>query len=155
MNFRDRAVMIIATGFGIGYIPYAPGTFGSLLGLWICYVLADLNIWAVVGWTISLVIVAVWVADAAEEKMAQKDPGSIVIDEIAGMVVTLIGIPFSISTAVAAFILFRIFDIAKPFPIRLIDQKLSGGFGVVMDDILAGIYGNLSLRLLLLIQSRL
>jgi phosphatidylglycerophosphatase A len=83
--------------------------------------------------------------------LKKKDPGCIVIDEIAGIMVTFIGLPFNITTAVPGFLIFRLFDILKPFPIRYIERKLSGGAGVVLDDVAAGIYSNLSLRVVILL----
>jgi len=92
---------------------------------------------------------AVIVADAAEKLLNEKDPGSIVIDEIAGMMVTLAGLPFNGVTVVSGFIIFRILDITKPFPIRAIERRLNGGTGVVLDDLAAGVMGNILLRLIL------
>lgn len=93
--------------------------------------------------------VAVFVADAAEKLLSAKDPGSIVIDEIAGMMVTLAGLPFNAVVVVSGLIIFRILDITKPFPIRAIERRLNGGTGVVMDDLVAGVMGNILLRLVL------
>ena len=155
MNFRDRAVMFCATGGGIGYAPIAPGTFGSFAGLLICFGLSRFSVWTALGLTVALILFAIWIAHEAEKALKQKDPGRIIIDEIAGMAVTLIGIPFTITNAAMAFILFRVYDIAKPFPIRLVDRKVPGGLGVVLDDVVAGVFGNLSLRLLLFIYTRL
>ena len=152
MKFRNKAVIFFATGGWIGHIPLAPGTFGSLVGLGVCFGLAQLSpLGSIVG-SIIIVLFAIWMADEAEKLLAQKDPGKIVIDEIAGMAVTIIGIPFSVTNAAIAFLFFRIYDIAKPFPIRLLERKLRGGLGVVMDDVLAGVFANLTLRLLLLIR---
>jgi phosphatidylglycerophosphatase A len=92
------------------------------------------------------IIFAVCIADAAEKILKQNDPGCIVIDEIAGMMVTLIGLPVSPITLVSGFIIFRILDILKPFPIRNIDKRIPGGLGVVADDVAAGIIANLLLR---------
>jgi len=78
-----------------------------------------------------------------------KDPSSIVIDEIAGMTVTLLGIPLTPFSLILGFLVFRAFDILKPFPIRLLDQKVPGGAGIVLDDVMAGIYGNLLIRIVL------
>jgi len=92
---------------------------------------------------------AVWIADVAAKTLKRKDPGCIVIDEIAGMVVTLIGLPFNLTTAVTGFILFRILDILKPYPIRILDKRVSGGLGIVADDVAAGIFANALMRILL------
>ena len=151
MQFRDKAVMFLATGGFVGHIPVAPGTFGSLLGLPLCYVLARMPLpWAIVG-AVGLIVVAIWIAQRAEVITRQKDPGKIVIDEIAGMVVTLIGIPFHLTSMVIGFLTFRALDIVKPFPIRSLERKISGGAGVVLDDVAAGIYANILVRLALYI----
>jgi phosphatidylglycerophosphatase A len=90
---------------------------------------------------------AIAIASAAEKILKRKDPGQIVIDEIAGLMVTLAGLPFNLKTALAGFIIFRVFDILKPFPIRMLERRVGGGSGVVLDDVLAGVYGNLIIRL--------
>ena len=151
MKFCARVVLLLATGFFIGYVPGAPGTFGTLLGLPICYLLSGFQI------GLSVIIVAVFIglsvalASAAEKILSQKDPAQIVIDEIAGILVTFVGIPFNLQTAVLGFIIFRVFDILKPPPIRWLDATVSGGSGVVVDDVVAGIYANLILRLIIFI----
>jgi phosphatidylglycerophosphatase A len=96
--------------------------------------------------TLFFIFFAVYIADVAEKILKQNDPGRIVIDEIAGMMVTLTGLPFNPTTIVFGFILFRILDILKPFPIRYLDKRISGGLGVVADDVAAGIIANLLLR---------
>jgi phosphatidylglycerophosphatase A len=90
-----------------------------------------------------------WIAHAAENILKAKDPGCIVIDEIAGMILTLTGLPFNMMTIILGFVLFRALDIWKPYPIRFLERNLSGGVGVVMDDVAAGILSNLVLRILL------
>jgi phosphatidylglycerophosphatase A len=97
--------------------------------------------------TIALILCAVWVAGEVEHQLKTKDPGCIVIDEVAGMMVTLLGLPVTMTTAVAGFFLFRLFDIIKPPPARQLDRHLGGGWGIVMDDIAAGIMANIVLRL--------
>jgi phosphatidylglycerophosphatase A len=95
------------------------------------------------------IVFAVWIANDAEKLLKKKDPGCIVIDEIAGMAVTLFGLPFNLTTALIGFIIFRILDISKPFPIRALDKRVAGGVGIVIDDVAAGIFANLLLRLIL------
>lgn len=151
MQFRDKAVMFLATGGFVGNIPIAPGTFGSLLGLPLCYAFAKIHLPLAILGVISLVAVAIWIAQLAETITRQKDPGKIVIDEIAGMVVTLLGIPFHLTSVVIGFVIFRGLDILKPFPIRTLESRVSGGAGVVIDDVAAGIYGNIIVRLILYI----
>jgi phosphatidylglycerophosphatase A len=147
MKFRERAVIFLATGFFIGSVPFAPGTFGSIIGLPIVFLLSRLNLLLSVSYILLFIFFAIGIASAAEKILKQKDPAKIVIDEIAGLMVTFAGLPFNLKTAIAGFIIFRAFDILKPFPIRTLENKVSGGSGVVLDDVLAGIYANLILRL--------
>lgn len=150
MNFREKTVTIFATGFFIGNMPVAPGTFGTVLGLPLCFLMSGLDLSFAVLLSITFVLFAIWIAHDAEIILKKKDPGCIVIDEIAGIVVTFLGLPFNIKTVLAGFLIFRLFDIFKPFPIRYLERKLSGGAGVVLDDVAAGIYSNLSLRVVLI-----
>jgi phosphatidylglycerophosphatase A len=151
MNFSEKAAVFLATGFYVGNIPFAPGTFGSLIGLPLCFLLAGVQLSAAIIAALLIIGLAIWTANVAARTLKRKDPGCIVIDEIAGMVVTLIGLPFNFTTAVTGFILFRILDILKPFPIRILDKQVSGGLGIVADDVVAGIFANILLRILLLV----
>lgn len=154
MNFREKAVLFLATGFYVGNIPPAPGTLGSLIGLALCFLLAGIQLPPAIILAVLFIGFAVWIAHAAEKTLKKKDPGCIVIDEVAGMVVTLIGLPFNLTTAVIGFIIFRILDILKPFPIRTLDKRLAGGIGIVADDVVAGIFANVILRVLLYISDK-
>ncbi len=154
MNFREKAVLFLATGFYVGNIPPAPGTLGSLIGLPLCFLLAGIQLPPAIILAVLFIGFAVWIAHAAEKTLKKKDPGCIVIDEVAGMVVTLIGLPFNLTTAVIGFIIFRILDILKPFPIRILDKRLAGGIGIVADDVVAGIFANIILRVLLYISDK-
>jgi phosphatidylglycerophosphatase A len=147
MKFSDKAVLFLATGFNIGKIPFAPGTFGSIPGLVLGFALAGLTLPLAAVCLVLFIAMAVGIAAKAEKLLKQKDPGCIVIDEIAGMAVTLIGLPFNLTTALIGFIIFRILDISKPFPIRAMDKRVSGGVGIVIDDVAAGIIANLLLRM--------
>ena len=147
MKLRERAVLFVATGFFVGNLPFAPGTFGSLIGLPLCFLLSRLDLLKSLICILIFILFAMGIASAAEKIIKQRDPGQIVIDEIAGLMVTLAGLPFNLKTALAGFIIFRVFDILKPFPIRMIDRSVGGGSGIVLDDVVAGIYGNLIIRL--------
>jgi len=151
MNLREEAVVFLATGFYVGNVRFAPGTFGSLIGLPLCFVLSGIKLPPALALTLLFILFAVWIAHAAEKKLKKADPGCIVIDEIAGMVVTLIGLPFNLTTAVIGFIIFRILDILKPLPIRTLDKRLSGGIGIVADDVVAGIFANFLVRIIIYI----
>ncbi|MDL1969090.1 MAG: phosphatidylglycerophosphatase A [Deltaproteobacteria bacterium] len=149
MNFRNKSVMMLATGCFTGYIPFAPGTFGSLVGLPFCFLLSKTKLSVAVLFILIFIFFAIWISSKAEKILKQNDPGCIVIDEIAGIMVALLGLPFNITSAVAGFAAFRFFDILKPFPIRFVEKKIAGGTGIVLDDLIAGVYSNIILRLLL------
>jgi phosphatidylglycerophosphatase A len=149
MHFREKAAIFLATGCFVGNIPFAPGTFGSLLGIPLCFVLSKINFLFASLCIIGFIVFAIWTAQRAEKILQKSDPGNIVIDEIAGMTVALIGLPFNLRSVVIGFIIFRAFDIFKPYPIRRMERRLSGGVGVVLDDVVAGLYSNLVLRLVL------
>ncbi len=144
----NRLVLFLASGFYSGYAPHAPGTAGTLVGIALYILLSPLSLKLYGILTLSILFLGVWVSDRVEAIRGEKDSSLIVIDEIAGFLVTMFGLPFHGLTVAAGFVLFRIFDIAKPFPIGMIDRRLPGGWGVMLDDIAAGIYANLVLRLL-------
>jgi len=138
----DRLIMFIATGAGSGYLPKAPGTWGTLLALPIHFAALKLGIGnqgyaALLG---TVFIIAVITAGGAEKIMDFKDPGIVVIDEIIGMLIGLFGIPADIFLYAAGFFIFRAFDIFKPFPISWFDRNINGGLGIVMDDVVAGLF---------------
>jgi len=143
-----RLFMLLATGFNIGYLPVAPGTWGSLLALPLHYFLSRLQPVAYGCSLLIVILLAVASAGAAEKILDRKDPGVVVIDEVAGMLVSMIGAPPTILGYGAGFLLFRFFDIVKPFPVRWADRHLNGGIGIVMDDLLAGLYALLCQQLL-------
>lgn len=150
MNLKEKTVLFFATGFFSGRLPYMPGTFGTVLGLPVAFLLAKATAFTAAVWIVVFVAAAVWISHQARQALKVDDPACIVVDEIAGYLVTLWGIPFNPVSAAAGFVLFRFFDIVKPFPIRWLEKKVPGGAGIVADDILAGIFANLLLRILLL-----
>ena len=138
-------IRIAATGLGSGLSPLAPGTAGTLVGVLVYLVFSRL-VWPVyLISAVTFAFFAVYVSQEAERIYHEKDPGRIVIDEIAGFQVTMFLIAPTFWSIVAGFILFRIFDIIKPFPIRLCERRFPGGYGVVGDDIAAGVYANIIL----------
>ncbi|MEW6221277.1 MAG: phosphatidylglycerophosphatase A [Thermodesulfobacteriota bacterium] len=149
-------IMAIATGGYAGYLPGMPGTWGSLVGLGLFILAASLLPAGVLPWLLAGVIaVAVAAAGSAEKILDRRDPSVVVIDEIAGMLVTLAGQPNEPLFWLAGFVLFRLFDITKPFPIRWVDRVVQGGLGIVGDDLVAGLFANLSLGLLALVVGHL
>jgi|SRR3989338_806142 len=136
----------MATGLGLGYLPFAPGTWGSLLGILLAYGLSFLSLPIASLTLIAFIFFAIWCATHAETYFKKKDASQIVIDEVCGMAISLFCIPFTLQNIFIAFLLFRLFDIVKPFPARLFEQKLKGGYGIVLDDVMAGIYANVMLQ---------
>ena len=129
----------LATGFFIGRVPVAPGTFGTLLGVPLFYFLADthLYLWGVV--VLVVAAVAIGVCHLQERYSKEHDPGRIVIDEVAGYLVATWALPWNLSMVFLSFLLFRILDAAKPWPIGWVDRNVKGGFGTVADDLVAGL----------------
>ncbi len=140
----------IATLWFVGYLPYAPGTWGTLAGLFFVFI-AHLQPLTHIAAIIIVLVVGAVSATAAEKVIGHQDSGHIVIDEFAGFLVSVFLVPQTPVYLVTAFILFRIFDILKPFPIAKLESALSGGIGVVADDVMAGIYANLLLHLLMVL----
>jgi len=143
----DRLFMTIATGFGAGYLPKAPGTWGSLLALPLHFFLRQLAPGHYALALGGIFFLAVITAGQAEKILDRKDPGVVVIDEVIGMLITLIGAPNNPLIWLLGFGLFRFFDIFKPYPIRIIDQRINGGMGIVLDDVLAGMYSLIVLQI--------
>jgi len=145
----EKCVVMLATGCYAGYIPIASGTFGTLIAIPLCYLVSRLDPLQAILLLGLFTGFAVWMSGEAEELFNSKDSSLIVIDEMAGFLVTLFLIPWSVKSVVIGFFLFRLLDIAKPFPIRRIERKVRGGWGVVGDDLLAGIYANVILRVIM------
>ena len=140
--------MIIATGFYSGNLPKAPGTWGSLVGLLLFFILHALSLPAYLAVVAGLFVIGSFAAGEAEKILDNSDPGVVVIDEIVGMLITMIAVPATPLFMILGFALFRIFDIWKPFPVGFVDQRFHGGLGIMLDDVVAGIYSLLILQLL-------
>jgi phosphatidylglycerophosphatase A len=141
--------MAIATGLYSGYLPKAPGTWGSLVGLLLFFLLHTLSLPVYLAIIAGLFVVGTFAAGEAEKILDNRDPGVVVIDEIVGILIALIAVPVTPLTMALGFVLFRIFDIAKPFPVNFFDQRFHGGLGIMLDDIVAGVYSLIILQLLL------
>jgi phosphatidylglycerophosphatase A len=146
-------VLFIAQGVFSGRVPFAPGTAGSLIGVLLWWFLRELTLPWYAAVCAALVVIGTRAAGRAEIILGQKDSPSIVIDEITGFLVAMFLIPPGWGTLAAGFALFRFFDIAKPWPIRRL-QEIPGGAGVMADDIVAGIYVNLLLQILAALPGR-
>ena len=142
-----KLILFAATCAGVGYSPVAPGTAGSVVGLAVYAALTPLPTALYVAVLGVLSAAAAWIAGRAERLLESQDDGRIVIDEIAGMLASLAFLPARVDVALAGFVLFRLFDVWKPPPVRRA-ERLPGGVGVVMDDLVAGVYANLAGQLL-------
>ena len=134
-------VHFLALGFGSGLAAKMPGTFGTLAALPLVVVLshyASFSVYLLV--TILVSIVGIWICGKTAEDMGVHDDSSIVWDEVAGMLLTMLAVPLSWQTLLLGFVLFRLFDILKPWPISYLDKHVHGGFGIMIDDVLAGLF---------------
>jgi phosphatidylglycerophosphatase A len=141
---------LIATGIGSGYSPYVPGTVGSLLALLI-FILFPLSSFIWLGISTAIFIIGIW-ASGIVEKDYGKDPRIVVIDEFVGQWIALLFLPRTVWIYAAGFILFRILDIIKPFPANKV-EKIHGGTGIMLDDLIAAVYANLALQLVLILMT--
>lgn len=144
----NQLIMALATGLYVGKIGKAPGTWGSLAAFLPWFFIKDLPLPTYLLVLMVVFIVGFFVSGSAEKILDSPDAGCIVIDEILGMLITLIAAPQHPAAWILGFVLFRIFDIFKPFPVSWFDQQIHGGFGIMMDDIIAGLYALLSLHLI-------
>ncbi len=133
-------VHILAFGFGTGLSPFAPGTFGTLVALPIAWLTLDLGLVTQIGVAVFLILSGIWICGESAKRIGVHDHGGIVWDEVAGMYVTLLVAPPTITGWALAFVAFRLFDIVKPWPIRDLDHRMKGGLGIMLDDIAAALY---------------
>jgi phosphatidylglycerophosphatase A len=146
----DKLALILSSCFGFGLIPVAQGTFGTLAGVPLAMALAHVGPMAAAYLLFFFVLLSIWTSGRSARALEKDDPAEVVIDETAGLLLTLFLLPATGFNLCLGFILFRLFDILKPFPIRRL-EKVEGGAGIVLDDLLAGVYGNVCLRLVGLI----
>lgn len=144
-----KSILIqIATLFGVGKFPKAPGTVATLATVPLWYVMSFLSPMLYMLLVLVLIVLGVVAAEAYEAHSGKHDSKEIVIDEVVGYLITMTWLPVTWQSAVVGFLVFRFFDIVKPPPIRQLDQKVQGGFGVMVDDIAAGIIGSILMQLL-------
>ncbi len=139
----------MATVGRLGFFPIAPGTIGTFAGILFTFLFSHFPLGIYLLSTATFLVFAAWIAERAEIILSERDSPKIVIDEVIGFLITMILIPFSLGAIFAGFIFFRLFDIIKPPPARRIDRRMKGGWAVILDDAIAGIYANLFMHLIL------
>jgi phosphatidylglycerophosphatase A len=150
----NNPICFLAFGFGSGLAPKAPGTFGTLAALPLWWLASGLPLPAYLALTLLMFIGGVWLCGRCEQILGVEDHSGIVWDEFVGLFITLTAVPLSWKAVIAGFLLFRLFDVVKPWPISWLDKRLHGGFGIMLDDALAGLlawvclYGLLRMGLL-------
>jgi phosphatidylglycerophosphatase A len=147
MKPAEKLVTLLATGCYTGYFPFAPATFSTLvLGIPVCLLVSRLSIYWYALLLLLITVLAVRLSDTAEKIFQKKDCSSIVIDELAGFLITMFMVQPGFITVMLGFFLFRFFDIVKPPPANFFNKRKRGGLDVVLDDVFAGIYANLVLQ---------
>jgi len=142
-------VYALGLGLGSGLAPKAPGTFGTLAALPFYFLLSGLNLQLYITVVVLAALVGIWICDKTADALGVHDHPAIVWDEFVGMWITLIALPVGWLPVLLGFGLFRLFDIIKPWPISWLDKKVSGGFGIMIDDVLAGVFALVSLHAIL------
>ncbi|HHI93560.1 MAG TPA: phosphatidylglycerophosphatase A [Gammaproteobacteria bacterium] len=132
-------IHFLAFGFGSGAMPFAPGTFGTLAALPVYLLMQPLNLWAYLTVVVVMLLVGIWLCHVTSRDLGVHDHAGIVWDEIVGYLITMIAAPSGWQWMVAGFVLFRFFDIIKPWPIGWVDRRVHGGLGIMLDDVLAGV----------------
>jgi len=153
---KQRLILFLASGAYVGYIPVASGTWGTLLAFplfWIFEPWRHLSTGLYLGGYILTVVAACWIAGRAEEILAEHDSHAIVIDEIVGYLAATLFMAPTWENTLVAFLIFRIFDVIKPYPAGAIDRAMPGGRGVVLDDVVSGVYANFATRAVMAILS--
>lgn len=151
----DKLIVFIATGCYSGMVPKAPGTWGSVFAVLPWYFCRNLSPISYLSLLVLLLVIGVLTAGSTEKIMNKPDPGCIVIDEILGMFIALAFAPEHPAAWLLGFLLFRVFDIAKPFPVSWFDTHMHGGLGIMLDDVIAGLYALASLQIIWMILERL
>lgn len=138
---------LLALGFGTGLVPVAPGTFGTLAGLVLYLPARRLPLVPYLLVTLAGLALGIWLCGRCARRLGQPDHPAIVWDEVVGFFVTMTAAPAGGGWLVAGFVLFRFFDILKPWPVAVLDRRVGGGLGIMLDDVLAGVYAGLCLQL--------
>lgn len=155
LRYLKNPVHLISLGFGSGLSPKAPGTMGTLAAIPLYLLLASLDLQWYLLFTLLLSVLGIWFCTYTSDALEVHDHPGIVIDEFAGFLITMIAVPLNMYTLMLGFLLFRLFDIIKPWPIGWLDRKVHSGLGIMLDDILAGIYGLASIHFIIFIAGKL
>lgn len=147
-KFIRHPVHFLALGFGLGCVPKLPGTAGTLAGVVFYFGLQLFNVVIYLSITLFLLLIGIWLCDRTARDLGVHDHPAIVWDEITGYLITMILAPQGWIWAAAGFIAFRFFDICKPWPVSWADKKVAGGLGIMLDDVIAGIYGLVTLQII-------
>ncbi len=147
-------ILGLATWGGIGFLPYMPGTWGTLAALPLWYHLAQTGPWGYGLGVAALIALGLWVAGPAQELLGRADHPAIVVDEVAGLLITLAGVPPTWEHVIMGLVIFRALDILKPFPIRRLGEGGTGGLEVMADDVAAGVIGRVLLEVVMIFWGR-
>ena len=151
IRVQDYVALAIAT-CGVGYLPLAPGTFGSLISVAVFLLLVPIGTGTMLVMIVAVTAAGIWAGSRTEEISGRKDPGKVVVDEVAGQLIALLPLAifayWSIWAVIVSFILFRFFDIVKPYPANRL-QELHGGIGIMLDDLIAGVYAAVVISILI------
>ena len=136
----NNPIYWLAIGLGSGLVPKAPGTAGTVAAIPLYLLMNELLVWQYIAVVVLAFVAGIWICGVAAQQLGVHDDPSIVWDEIVGYLITMIAAPSGWMWIIIGFVLFRVFDIAKPWPIRTIDKRVSGGMGIMLDDVLAGVF---------------
>lgn len=151
VNFREllkRPMCFLGLGFGSGLAPVAPGTFGTIVAIPIYLMMQHLPLWLYLAMTVAAFFIGIAICQQSADWLGKDDPSAVVWDEIVGYLVTMVAAPTGWLWVLTGFILFRLFDILKPWPISWFDKNLHGGLGIMADDVIAGIFAGTGLHLI-------
>jgi phosphatidylglycerophosphatase A len=148
-DFADRTALVLSSWFGSGLFPIASGTFGTLAAIPFVVAINYLGKLPSGVFLVMLTAAAIWSAHVSRNSLGIDDPSEVVIDEAAGFCLSVFLLPFTFLSFALGFLFFRAFDILKPFPIGLIDKRVKGGLGIVLDDLVAGLFANICVRIIL------
>lgn len=140
IRFLRNPIHFLALGFGSGLMPKAPGTFGTLAAIPVYYLLKDLSLIQYLLFVLTVFLAGIYICQYTSDALKVHDHPGIVIDEFAGYFITMIAVPISWQSILIGFLLFRLFDIFKPWPISWLDKKVHGGLGIMIDDVVAGFF---------------